>query len=148
MLIMRKYLMLVFVVLLSYFAHAQDRNIAINQKYAASIMDSLVDPAHNPRGAFDGDTITVWHPQAYPTQWIAVYFKKPQNITRLKFWYRNTPASNTTQEIYSTTDSINWNLIETITPYHDLGIGSYVHILNDTIKNSKGIKIQTTQNSS
>jgi uncharacterized protein (TIGR02145 family) len=145
---MKKHFILILISFLSYYTYAQDRNIATNQKYTASIMDSVAYPAHNPRNAFDGDTSTAWHPQAYPTQWIAVYFTKSYDITRLKFWYRNSPASNTIQEIYSTTDSINWNLVETISPYHNISIGSYEHLLSDTIKNSKGIMIRTTQNAS
>lgn len=126
----------------------QPENLALNQSYAASIMDSVAKPGHNPRLAFDDNTLSAWHPQAYPTQWIAVHFKEFVDIDSLMFWYGQSPGSSTIQEIYSTIDSVNWSLIETINPYHKIGGGSYSHILSEKIEGSKGIKVRTTSNSS
>ena len=128
--------------------HCQDYNIALEQKYTASIMDSIAYPGHNPRLAFDGDTLTAWHPQSYPPAWIAVHFEKKMDIDSISFWYGQDPGGSTVQEIYSTEDSINWNLVETINPYHEYGGGQHSHLFSNTIENSKGLKITTTQNPS
>ncbi len=126
----------------------QSYNIALNQFYTASIMDSIANPNHNPRFAFDNDTLSAWHPQSYPTVWIAVHFNKPMNIDSISFWYGQDPAGTTTQEVYSTVDSVNWDLIESFNPYHVLGGDSYNHVLPKTLEGVKGLKIQTTQNPS
>lgn len=139
------------IIMLSFIGHlcfSQTINVALNETYTASIMDSLVYAGHNPRLAFDNNTSSAWHPQKYPTQWIAVHFENFVDIDSMSFWYGQAPAGTTTQEIYSTEDSINWTLIETINPYHILGGGSYTHILSNRIESSKGIKVQTTVNPS
>ncbi len=134
--------------LLGHLCFSQSFNVALNETYTASIMDSLVYAGHNPRLAFDNNTGSAWHPQRYPTQWIAVHFENLVDIDSLIFWYGQSPSSSTTQEIYSTTDSVNWSLIEIINPYHKIGGGSYSHIFSERIEGSKGIKIRTTSNRS
>lgn len=126
----------------------EEKNIALNQSYKASVMNYELYPARNPKNAFDGDTTTIWHPQAYPTQWISVYFKNFSKIDSLTMWYGQTPSGSTTQEIYSTSDSVNWNLVETYTPQHNLGQGNYTLRFSEKIEKSKGLKITTTQNPS
>ncbi len=128
--------------------HCQNYNIALSQTYSASIMDSLNHPGHNPRRAFDGDLATGWHPQSFPAEWIAVHFDKPMDIDSIGFWYGQDPAGATKQEIFSTIDSISWDLIEVIEPYHALGGGSYKYYPSDPIESSRGIKITTTENPS
>ena len=145
---MRSTVTLLLLILLSCPSFSQTKNLALHQEYTASIMDSTNVSSHNPRYAFDGDTATVWHPQAYPVQWIAVYFKNTNIVDSITFWYGQDPAGTTTQEIYTTEDSLNWTLVETIHPYHNLGVGHYTYVFTNPILNSRGIKIRTTSNPS
>ena len=126
----------------------QEKNVALNQTYSASVMDSLNNAGHNPHNAFNGDTtIGSWRSQSYAPQWIAVNFNKPYDISRIKFYYEQSPASQTTQEIYSY-DGTNWNFAQTITPYFTNPYKPYDYKLSSPILKSKGIKIKTTQSSS
>ena len=145
---MKKVFSLAAFLFLSYLCAAQSINVALHQSYTASIMDSIATPFHNPRWAFDGDTNSAYHPQAYPVQWIAVHFQSPVDVDSLSFWYGQSPGGNTTQEIYSTEDSLNWSLVETFHPYHTLGGGSYILRLSERLEGSKGIRIRTTVNPS
>lgn len=145
---MKKVYSFLTLLLLSYTCYSQSINLALGQSYSASIMDSIANPQHNPRWAFDGNTNSAYHPQAYPVQWIAVHFENLSDIDSLSFWYGQSPSGSTTQEIYSTEDSINWTLIETIQPYHTIGGGSYTHQLSSRIESSKGVMIRTTVNPS
>jgi len=145
---MKKVYSITVFLLLGYFCSAQSINLALHQSYTASIMDSITTPFHNPRLAFDGDTNSAYHPQAYPVQWIAVHFQSPVDVDSLSFWYGQSPGGNTTQEIYSTEDSLNWSLVETFHPYHTIGGGSYILQLSARLEGSKGIRIRTTVNPS
>lgn len=149
---MKKIFAVSFFVIIASFSFSQSINIALNKVYSASIMDSLTNPAHNPRLAFDGDTLTVWHPQAYPTQWIAVNFPNPMRIDSITFRYGQNPAGTTTQNLYSTINGTDWVLAQTINPYHILVTNGvypqYTHIFSTSIENSLGFKVQTTVNPS
>ena len=145
---MKKLIPLIAFLLLGSYCYTQSINLAPHQSYAASIMDSIPNPHHNPRWAFDGDTNTIYHPQDHPVQWIAVHFQNPVDVDSLTFWYGQDPGGSTTQEIYSTEDSINWNLIETFQPYHIHGGGSYTLHLSEKLEGSEGIRIRTTVNPS
>lgn len=145
---MKKTFLIILFSFMGYFCYSQTQNLALNETYTASVMDSLVNAGHNPRLAFDDNVSSAWHPQRYPTQWIAVHFENLSDIDSINFWYGQDPGGSTTQEIYSTEDGVNWALIEIINPYHFKGGGPYTHIFSDRIESSKGIKIRTTANPS
>ena len=134
---------------------SQAYNVALNQTYSASIMDTTVNTDADPERAFDDDTTTFWACEQYPTQWIAVDFSEPTSIDSVTFWYGQNPAANTTQEYYITYDGVNWILHETAIHYHFLGTNgvvntfpNYTHVFSTPITGALGYKIQTIINPS
>jgi hypothetical protein len=123
-------------------------NIALNQTYDANTNRV------NAINAFDGVTgngTSSWSPQAY-TGWIYVVFQDVSVIDSVTFEYQASPGNTTTQEIYTTTDGVNWVLDQTInlalnatTPStHDV----ITYVFPSPITSTKGFRLETTQNSS
>ncbi len=123
-------------------------NIALNQTYDANTNQV------NAINAFDGVTgngTSSWSPLAY-TGWISVVFQDVSVIDSVTFEYQASPGNTTTQEIYTTTDGVNWVLDQTInlalnatTPNtHDV----ITYVFPSPITSTKGFQLKTTQNSS
>ncbi|MDA8886775.1 T9SS type A sorting domain-containing protein [Bacteroidia bacterium] len=123
-------------------------NIALNQTYDANTNRV------NAINAFDGVTgngTSSWSSRAY-TGWIYVVFQDVSVIDSVTFEYQASPGNTTTQEIYTTTDGVNWVLDQTInlalnatTPStHDV----ITYVFPSPITSTKGFRLKTTQNSS
>lgn len=123
-------------------------NIALNQTYDANTNRV------NAINAFDGVTgngTSSWSPLAY-TGWIYVVFQDVSVIDSVTFEYQATPGNTTTQEIYTTTDGVNWVLDQTINLALNATTPSthnvITYVFPSPITSTKGFRLETTQNSS
>ena len=116
-------------------------NIALGKPATASA--SLVtDPVSY---AFDGDANTHWGSGGHPVQWISVDLQNTYYLSSINFRVSQSPAGNTTHNIYFSSNGTTWVLATTMS-----GNTYDNQVITQLFQNSstRYIKVETTQSPS
>ena len=115
-------------------------NISLNKSSTASSY------SENSHYAFDGLNTTSWGISGGALGWISVDLGSISSVDHIVFNVEQTPSGDTTHEIYSSVNGINWQLEETINSYtvDNTDFTRYYTNLNGI----RYLKIQTTSSPS
>ncbi len=113
-------------------------NIAINKLVTASKTHS----SSNTSDLVDGKLSTGWNAGAYAPQWVSIDLDGQYDISRIELIPSLSPAGNTTQEIFVSTDLSSWKSVDIFSIY-TTDKNPIERNFTKTLTNVRGVKILT-----